>query len=63
MRGESIHTIEKPESDNLTDILEYHQLYDLQVDIKLSNHIDKIKTTTQELIEEIVNSKKNIKQY
>ena len=44
---------------NLTDILEFHQLYDLQVDIKLLNHIDNIKTATQEIIEEIINSNKS----
>lgn len=59
--GEEISTLEKPDPENLKDILEYHQLYELQVDIKLSNHKDTIIQKTGEILEEIINTNKTKK--
>ena len=61
MGGEEISTLEKPDPENLKDILEYHQLYELQVDIKLSNHKDTIIQKTGEILEEIINTNKTKK--
>ena len=58
MWGEEINTIPKPDPENLKDILEYHQLYDLQIDLKIAKYKDDILQNTDDIIKEIKEYKK-----
>lgn len=53
MGAETMTNSEKPDPENLKDILEFHQLQDLYTDITLEKYIDKITSVTQEHIDEI----------
>ena len=53
MGGEEISIPQKPDPENLKDIIEYHQLYDLQVDLMLSKFKDDILQNTKDIIKEI----------
>ena len=53
MGGEEISIPQKPDPENLKDIIEYHQLYDLQVDLKISKFKDNILQNSKDIIEEL----------
>ena len=60
MGGEEIFIPQKPDPENLKDIIEYHQLYDLQVDLKISKFKDDLLQYIKDIIKEIkeLNKKK-----
>ena len=60
MGGEEIFIPQKPDPENLKDIIEYHQLYDLQEDLKISKFKDDILQYIKDIIKEIkeLNKKK-----
>ena len=53
MGGEEISILQKSDPENLKDIIEYHQLYDLQVDLKISKFKDNILQNSKDIIEEL----------
>ena len=59
--GEEISITQKPDLENLKDIIEYHQLYDLKVDLKISKFKYDILQNTKDIIKEITEHKKKSK--
>ena len=58
MGGEEIPIPQKPNPEGLKEILEFHQLYDLQVDLKISEYKDEILRLTEDIMKEIKEQKK-----
>ena len=50
--------IEKPNQENLKDILEHQQLYDLKIDILIGKIYDETQEQTKKIIKEIINLNK-----
>ena len=51
--------IQKPNNENINELLEYQQLYDLNIDIAFEKIKDESKKTTESIIEEIITLNKN----
>lgn len=58
---EEISITQKPDLENLKDIIEYHQLYNLKVDLKISKFKYDILQNTKDIIKEIKELKKKVK--
>ena len=58
MGGEEISIPQKPNPEDLKEILEFHQLYDLQVDLKISEYKYEILRHTEDIMKEIKEQKK-----
>ncbi len=59
MGREVISFPQKPNPEDLKEILEFHQQYDLQVDLKISEYKDDILRNTEDIKKEI--KEQNIK--
>ena len=57
-----IFAIKDPQDENdLKQLIEYQQIYDLKIDLELAKHKDEIIEKTEQLIKEIIDAnKKNI---
>ena len=51
-----IPKIEKPNQENIKDILEYQQLYDLKIEIIVDKKFEEIETQTKQMINKIIKS-------
>ena len=51
--------IQKPNNENINELLEYQQLYDLNIDIAFEKIKDESKKTSESIIEEIITLNKN----
>lgn len=59
MGGFDIEEIDKPDPEDLRQLIEYQQLYDLKIDIELRKHKDLILAKTEDIIKEIINKNKD----
>ena len=57
--GFNINDIDYPDPNDLKQLIEYQQLYDLKIQIELDKYITQILSTTEEIINEIIKTNKN----
>ena len=59
MGGFEIKGIDSPDQNDLKQIIEFQQLYDLKIDIELDKYTSEIIKSTNEIIEEIIKINQN----
>ena len=57
--GFDIEGMDKPDSEDLKQLIEYQKLYDLKIDIELKKHKDLILAKTEDIIKEKINKNKD----
>ena len=57
--GFEIKCIDNPAPNDLKQIIEFHQIYNLKIDIELDKYTEQIINATNEIIEEIIKTSKN----
>ena len=56
----NILDLENPDPNDLKQLLEYQQIYDLKIDLELSKHVKSTIHDTEDIINEIISEKKNM---
>ena len=60
----TIKELDPPDENDLKQLIEYQQIYDLKIDLELAKHKDEIIENTEQLIKEIIDAnKKNISDF
>ena len=55
----TIQGLENPDPDDLKQLIEYQQIYDLKIDLELNKHIKSTISDTEDIIKEIISQNTN----